>query len=183
MFSATRPRLSQLSAIRINNSQSLIINHGWLLNITAESNNIWRKYNEFRSGLVDLFKNLGIWLAVPKQRVSYSKKRQRQLDLQKRTKLIPHLEGCPICGNFKRKHTLCMNCFNKAKDFLFGFIKKEKPASKQDYLEPEAKNLLYSPAKQVKNDYFYNKKQLEIDEKIEHKRNIKETLPFPFSKK
>lgn len=183
MFLSTKPRWNQLSSIRIIQHHPVIINHGWLLNITAESHNIWRKYTEIKSGLADLFKNLGVWLAVPKQRVSYSKKRQRQLDLQKRTKLIPHLEGCPICGKFKRKHTLCMNCFNKAKDFLFSFIKKEKAVSKQDYLEPEAKALLYSPAKKYRKDNFHEKKQQEIAEKIEHKRNIKDTLPFPFPKK
>lgn len=183
MFLATRPRLSQISAIRIGLPQPTIVNHGWLLNIAAESNNIWKKYDEFRSGLVDLFKNLGIWLAVPKQRTSYAKKRRRQLDLQKRTKLIPHLEGCPICGKFKRKHTMCMHCFNKAKDFLFAFIKKEAPASKQGFLETEAKNILYKPAKKTANDDFYSKRRLETEQKIKDKKNIKETLPFPFPKK
>lgn len=183
MFLATRPRLSQISAIRIGLPQPTIINHGWLLNIAAESNNIWKKYDEFRSGLVDLFKNLGIWLAVPKQRTSYAKKRRRQLDLQKRTKLIPHLEGCPICGKFKRKHTMCMHCFNKAKDFLFSFIKKEAPTSKQGFLEEEAKNILYKPAKKTANDDFYSKRRFETEQKIKDKKNIKETLPFPFPKK
>lgn len=128
---------------------------------------------------IELFSKLGLWLAVPKQRSSYSKKRQRQLDLQKRTKLIPHLDACPICGHYKRKHTLCMNCMNKAKDFLYSFIKKEPRVNKQDeILLPEEKKMLYSARKNLHYEKSLLNKQESYEKRKEMKRNIKDTLPF-----
>lgn len=128
---------------------------------------------------IELFSKLGLWLAVPKQRSSYSKKRQRQLDLQKRTKLIPHLDACPICGHYKRKHTLCMNCMNKAKDFLYSFIKRDPRVNKQDeILLPEEKKMLYGARKNLYYEKSLMNKQENYEKRKEMKRNIKETLPF-----
>ncbi|XBW37765.1 hypothetical protein QEN19_003346 [Hanseniaspora menglaensis] len=138
-----------------------------------------KNVNNFTFPGLELFSKQGLWLAVPKQRSSYSKKRQRQLDLQKRTKLIPHLDACPICGHYKRKHTLCMNCMNKAKDFLYSFIKKEPRVNKQDQiLLPEEKSLLYNARKGLHYEKSLLKKQENYEKRKEMKRNIKETLPF-----
>ena len=161
-------------------STSIILNNQSLLQKMVINVNILTAYTKsINFPGIELFSKLGLWLAVPKQRTSYSKKRQRQLDLQKRTKLIPHLDACPICGHYKRKHTLCMNCMNKAKDFLYSFIKKEPRVNKQDeILLPEEKKMLYSARKGLHYEKSLLNKQENYEKRKEMKRNIKETLPF-----
>jgi ribosomal protein L32 len=49
--------------------------------------------------------------AVPKKKVTHSRKRQRQanngLELKK------NITTCPTCGGMKTLHYLCWNCFKK----------------------------------------------------------------------
>ena len=47
--------------------------------------------------------------AVPKNKVSHSKKRSRQM-AGKALKDVNHLCKCPGCGEVKRTHRLCQNC-------------------------------------------------------------------------
>ncbi|KOS22630.1 putative 54S ribosomal protein L32 [Escovopsis weberi] len=47
--------------------------------------------------------------AVPKNKVSHSKKRHRQM-AGKALKDVNHLCKCPGCGELKRTHRLCQNC-------------------------------------------------------------------------
>lgn len=47
--------------------------------------------------------------AVPKNKVSHSKKRSRQM-AGKALKDVNHLCKCPGCGEIKRTHRLCQHC-------------------------------------------------------------------------
>ncbi|KAG9257729.1 uncharacterized protein F5Z01DRAFT_671318 [Emericellopsis atlantica] len=51
----------------------------------------------------------GILRAVPKNKTSHSRKRQRQM-AGKALKDVNHLCKCPGCGQAKRTHRLCQNC-------------------------------------------------------------------------
>lgn len=179
MLALSKRSLGFIITNKTYSSSALINEKSLLQNIVISISDLVSNANQIRFPGIELFSKLGLWLAVPKQRTSYSKKRQRQLDLQKRTKLIPHLDACPICGHYKRKHTLCMNCMNKAKDFLYSFIKKEPRVNKQDaILLPEEKKLLYSARKGLHYEKTLLNKQESYEKRKEMKRNIKETLPF-----
>lgn len=52
----------------------------------------------------------GLVLAAPKKKVSYRRRRQRQLSASKAVQPVKNLVRCPACGHIKRSHTLCMNC-------------------------------------------------------------------------
>ncbi|KAK0766042.1 hypothetical protein N5P37_001984 [Trichoderma harzianum] len=52
--------------------------------------------------------------AVPKNKVSHSKKRSRQM-AGKALKDVNHLCKCPGCGEVKRTHRLCQNCLEDMK--------------------------------------------------------------------
>ncbi|KAG6975968.1 hypothetical protein JG688_00001832 [Phytophthora aleatoria] len=54
-----------------------------------------------------------IWLAAPKSKVTPSRKKIRNNDLSKRLKNIVHFQDCPMCGEKKLRHRLCMSCFKK----------------------------------------------------------------------
>ncbi|OWZ24819.1 Ribosomal protein L32 [Phytophthora megakarya] len=77
-----------------------------------------------------------IWLAAPKSKihvdvdgelklllwlglhVTPSRKKIRNNDLSKRLKNIVHFQDCPLCGEKKLRHRLCMSCFKKGKYFV-----------------------------------------------------------------
>ncbi|RLN50120.1 hypothetical protein BBJ28_00003908 [Nothophytophthora sp. Chile5] len=78
-----------------------------------------------------------IWLAAPKSkvrptaiagelncigigllRVTPSRKKIRNNHLSKRLKNIVHFQDCPMCGDKKLRHRLCMSCFKKGKYFV-----------------------------------------------------------------
>ncbi|KAG2780828.1 hypothetical protein PC129_g3712 [Phytophthora cactorum] len=59
-----------------------------------------------------------IWLAAPKSKVTPSRKKIRNNDLSKRLKNIVHFQDCPMCGEKKLRHRLCMSCFKKGKYFV-----------------------------------------------------------------
>ncbi|KAI9913485.1 hypothetical protein PsorP6_005386 [Peronosclerospora sorghi] len=69
------------------------------------------------SGNTTLLDN-AIWLAAPKSKVTPSRKKIRNNDLSKRLKNIVHFQDCPLCGEKKLRHRLCMSCFKKGKYFL-----------------------------------------------------------------
>ncbi|KAL7941657.1 hypothetical protein V8C42DRAFT_334387 [Trichoderma barbatum] len=63
--------------------------------------------------------------AVPKNKVSHSKKRSRQM-AGKALEDVNHLCKCPGCGEIKRTHRLCQNCLEEMKRIW----RSEYPANK-----------------------------------------------------
>ncbi|RLN89656.1 hypothetical protein BBJ28_00003812 [Nothophytophthora sp. Chile5] len=59
-----------------------------------------------------------IWLAAPKSKVTPSRKKIKNNHLSKRLKNIVHFQDCPMCGDKKLRHRLCMGCFKKGKYFV-----------------------------------------------------------------
>uniref|UniRef100_K3WUI2 Large ribosomal subunit protein bL32m n=1 Tax=Globisporangium ultimum (strain ATCC 200006 / CBS 805.95 / DAOM BR144) TaxID=431595 RepID=K3WUI2_GLOUD len=62
--------------------------------------------------------NEALWLAAPKSKVTPRVKKIRNNALQKRLKNIVHFQDCPLCGDKKLRHRLCMTCFKKGKYFV-----------------------------------------------------------------
>ncbi|TXT10928.1 hypothetical protein VHUM_01679 [Vanrija humicola] len=53
----------------------------------------------------------GITLAVPKSKISHSRKSMRSA--HKGIKNKTNLNHCPACGSIKLSHNLCANCFSQ----------------------------------------------------------------------
>lgn len=104
------------------------------------------------SGLAD-----GLWLAAPKQRLSYAKKRTRQLDAQKALKFATNLLRCPACGRVRRLHTMCMYCFHGIRTMLKRDVKKDEFLKPE--LVPERDRALLYPGKRM-TEYEFNLKAL-----------------------
>ncbi|CAM1504015.1 Fc.00g016060.m01.CDS01 [Cosmosporella sp. VM-42] len=68
----------------------------------------------------------GILRAVPKNKVSHSKKRSRQM-AGKALKDVNHLCRCPGCGEIKRTHRLCQTCLEQMKRIWRQDYPSEKP--------------------------------------------------------
>lgn len=66
----------------------------------------WRRLN-----LPTLDIECSLLLAVPKQKVTHSRKRKRMAT--KQLKNIQHITKCPTCNGPKLAHTLCWPCFSK----------------------------------------------------------------------
>jgi ribosomal protein L32 len=50
--------------------------------------------------------------------VTPSRKKIRNNDPSKRLKNIVHFQDCPMCGDKKLRHRLCMSCFKKGTYFV-----------------------------------------------------------------
>ncbi|KAJ0412849.1 hypothetical protein ATCC90586_002479 [Pythium insidiosum] len=59
-----------------------------------------------------------LWLAAPKSKVTPSRKKIRNNHPTKRLKNIVHFQDCPLCGEKKLRHRLCMSCYKKGKYFV-----------------------------------------------------------------
>ncbi|KAK0389809.1 hypothetical protein NLU13_3382 [Sarocladium strictum] len=70
----------------------------------------------------------GILRAVPKNKVSHSRKRHRQM-AGKALKDVNHLVKCPGCGAPKRMHRLCSHCLEEMKTIWKQDFPGEKPFS------------------------------------------------------
>ncbi|SCU98926.1 LADA_0H16226g1_1 [Lachancea dasiensis] len=75
----------------------------------------------------------GIWLAVPKKKVSHQKKRQKLYGPgRKQLQMIHHLNRCPSCGHFKRANTLCMHCVGQVHHIWKAHTAKENSEPLQE---------------------------------------------------
>jgi ribosomal protein L32 len=63
------------------------------------------------NSLSSIFSHAFLWMGVPKKKTSYTRKRLRQLNkqLENLTSVYP----CPLCGESKRTHHLCLNCLKQ----------------------------------------------------------------------
>ncbi|KPM44291.1 hypothetical protein AK830_g2253 [Neonectria ditissima] len=68
----------------------------------------------------------GLLRAVPKNKVSHSKKRSRQM-AGKALKDVNHLCRCPGCGEIKRTHRLCQTCLEEMKRIWRQDYPNDKP--------------------------------------------------------
>ncbi|ODQ78718.1 hypothetical protein BABINDRAFT_28034, partial [Babjeviella inositovora NRRL Y-12698] len=128
-----------------------------------------------QAGNKPIYIDNGIFLAAPKKKTSYMKRRRRQLaPSDKHVKFLDSLGRCPACGNFKRQHTLCMSCFGEIKAML----KKDQggvaPTKTPETLEMDTtdKKILY-PSKFLKHDDF-----LKEEMKPQYILTRSKTLPF-----
>ncbi|KAF2018065.1 hypothetical protein BU24DRAFT_491109 [Aaosphaeria arxii CBS 175.79] len=108
----------------------------------------------------------GILRAVPKNKTSYRKKRQRFM-AGKGLEELTSLNKCSACGRIKRAHFLCPYCVHSLKNFFFR--NSEDPKAWEKYKERH-----YSLPKKMQ-------KQLHR-EKIFERRRERSRLPKPETK-
>lgn len=122
----------------------------------------------------DFFHDNGLLLAVPKKKVSYRRKRNRQLAPgAKQLKEIFSLDRCPSCGHYKRRHCLCMNCVSSIKSMWKERDMKEE-FSPNDFIEQQLTDI-------EKQTYFPGKVESPDQKKLREKEYILQrpkTLPF-----
>lgn len=100
----------------------------------------------------------GIVYAVPKKKTSHRKKRQRQLSGRNQVNPLNNLNRCPACGNYKRAHTLCMNCVSQIQRlWRLRDNKKPEELEQEKNLDDVDKRILY-PGKH-ESDYEKNLKK------------------------
>ncbi|KAH6891260.1 hypothetical protein B0T10DRAFT_484837 [Thelonectria olida] len=68
----------------------------------------------------------GLLRAVPKNKVSHSKKRSRQM-AGKALKDVNNLCRCPGCGELKRTHRLCQHCLEEMRRIWRAEYPNDKP--------------------------------------------------------
>jgi large subunit ribosomal protein L32 len=98
-----------------------------------------------------------VWASVPKKKVSYSRRRMRQLASDKHIKPLRNLNRCPSCGHYKRAHTLCMNCVTQIQNMWKAEAREKEEEYKaahpekfyQETLDPVDKRFLY-PEKRLR---------------------------------
>ncbi|CUS21021.1 LAQU0S02e03950g1_1 [Lachancea quebecensis] len=93
----------------------------------------------------------GIFLAVPKKKVSHQKKRQKLYGPgRKQLQMIHHLNRCPSCGHFKRANTLCMHCVGEIRHIwkTHTVRKPQEPLQEQE-LSNLDKRILYPGKKET----------------------------------
>lgn len=125
-----------------------------------------------------------VWAAVPKKKVSYSRRRMRQLASEKHLKPLRNLNRCPSCGHYKRAHTLCMNCVTQIQNMWKAEAKQKEDEYRaahpekfyQENLDPVDKRILY-PEKRLRAV----QKQLNDKTKYLYKRPV--TLLVPEQKR
>jgi len=106
----------------------------------------------------------GLLRAVPKQRSSHQKKRQRQLAGNNQQKPLHNLNRCPACGHVKRAHTLCMNCVQ-------GIRRTWRARDRAHQESQRDPTKFYDPSKLSKEDAEFNypsrvNRPSEYDEKL-----------------
>lgn len=95
--------------------------------------------------------------SVPKKKVSYSRRRMRQLAADKHIKPLRNLNRCPSCGHYKRAHTLCMNCVTQIQNMWKAEARQKEEEYKakhpekfyQENIDPVDKRFLY-PEKRLR---------------------------------
>jgi large subunit ribosomal protein L32 len=117
----------------------------------------------------------GLLRAVPKKKVTYNRKRQRQLKpTLKQLPYLHHLNRCPSCGHTKRANTLCMHCVMQIKNLWKEDLKASNPAEVYEQeLDATDKRILYPGKRQTEHE-----KQLEKKEYVERR-----TRSLPLSRK
>ncbi|KAH3672311.1 hypothetical protein WICMUC_004282 [Wickerhamomyces mucosus] len=93
----------------------------------------------------------GLLRAVPKKKVSHSRKRNRQLTGSKQLKLLNNLNRCPSCGHIKRSHHLCMHCVEQIRSIWRTDAKESKQEPYKQELNDQDRKLIYPGKKE--SDY------------------------------
>lgn len=132
-----------------------------------------QEYLENRPVEESFFIDNGLLRAVPKKKVTYNRKRQRQLKpTLKQLPYLHHLNRCPSCGHTKRANTLCMHCVLQIKNLWKQDSKGESEIVEQ-VLDPVDKKVLYP-----------GKKQTEYEKELEKKEYVlRRSRSLPLSRK
>lgn len=109
----------------------------------------------------------GIFLAVPKKKVSHQKKRQKLYGPgRKQLQMIHHLNRCPACGHYKRANTLCMHCVGEIRHIwkTHTVQKPQEPLQEQNLSDLD-KRILYPGRKETE----YQKKLKDKDSYLDRR--------------
>ncbi|SCU78798.1 LAMI_0A06018g1_1 [Lachancea mirantina] len=115
--------------------------------------------------LSDILNDNGIYLAVPKKKVSHQKKRQKLYGPgRKQLKMIHHLNRCPSCGHFKRANTICMHCFHEIRRIWKDHTVEQRaePIQEQELSEND-KRILYPGKKETEYTKKLKEKETYLD--------------------
>lgn len=120
-----------------------------------------QEYMDSRPLEESFFIDNGLLKAVPKKKVTYNRKRQRQLKpTLKQLPYLHHLNRCPSCGHTKRANTLCMHCVMQIKNLWKEDLKAAKPAEVfEQELDATDKRILYPGKKQTPYEKELEKKE------------------------
>ncbi|KAG7665822.1 uncharacterized protein J8A68_000647 [[Candida] subhashii] len=142
------PRLPRI-AIRINNNPSSIGHHEHSHDHVQCDERLRELQEQLENGEEPFMIDNGTILrAVPKKKVSYTRKRTKLYAAgRKQIQPLQNIVRCSACGRVKRSHFMCMYCFAEIRQFLKGKkrdagLLKEEPKVQTD-LDPIDERILY----------------------------------------
>lgn len=143
--------------------------------VSSELQQRLQDYLDNRTVEESFFVDNGLLKAVPKKKVTYNRKRQRQLKpTLKQLPYLHHLNRCPSCGHTKRANTLCMHCVLQIKNVWKEDMHAQKPQEVfEQRLDATDKRILYP-----------GKKQTQYEKELEKKEYVgRRTRSLPLSRK